>query len=215
MTRLALLSGALVATFLFASRGAASGCSASYGQCGGTGWTGATCCATGFSCQYSNDYFSQCRPYVGNSACSSTYGQCGGIGWTGATCCQSDWTCEYNNDYYYQCLPPTDTSSPRSSSKTSTTTAYVSQTTTVPSACATNWGQCGGTGWTGPTCCTDNWPCVYGNDYYWQCIPPSSCTSALDIPHKRLENDITDNSQQARLLEARLLRVPPRLFRQL
>lgn len=34
-------------------------CSALYGQCGGEGWSGATCCSTG-SCTYSNAYYSQC-----------------------------------------------------------------------------------------------------------------------------------------------------------
>ncbi|KAJ3203338.1 hypothetical protein HDU82_006667 [Entophlyctis luteolus] len=36
-----------------------SACSSLYGQCGGQGWTGATCCASG-SCKYSNSYYSQC-----------------------------------------------------------------------------------------------------------------------------------------------------------
>jgi hypothetical protein len=34
-------------------------CSSLYGQCGGIGWTGATCCASG-TCTYSNAYYSQC-----------------------------------------------------------------------------------------------------------------------------------------------------------
>lgn len=34
-------------------------CSALYGQCGGTGWSGATCCASG-TCKVSNSYYSQC-----------------------------------------------------------------------------------------------------------------------------------------------------------
>lgn len=34
-------------------------CVALYAQCGGTGYTGGTCCTTG-SCQYSNQYYSQC-----------------------------------------------------------------------------------------------------------------------------------------------------------
>jgi arabinoxylan arabinofuranohydrolase len=34
-------------------------CQTLYGQCGGSGWTGATCCAQG-TCQYSNSYYSQC-----------------------------------------------------------------------------------------------------------------------------------------------------------
>ncbi|KAL7937633.1 carbohydrate-binding module family 1 protein [Trichoderma chlorosporum] len=36
-------------------------CSPLYGQCGGNGWTGATCCAQG-TCQFSNDWYSQCVP---------------------------------------------------------------------------------------------------------------------------------------------------------
>ncbi|TFK76897.1 glycoside hydrolase family 3 protein [Pluteus cervinus] len=33
-----------------------------WGQCGGIGWTGATTCASGSFCQYSNDWYSQCVP---------------------------------------------------------------------------------------------------------------------------------------------------------
>ncbi|KAH8900349.1 carbohydrate esterase family 5 protein [Thozetella sp. PMI_491] len=36
-----------------------TGCAALYGQCGGTGWTGATCCSSG-TCKYSNAWYSQC-----------------------------------------------------------------------------------------------------------------------------------------------------------
>ncbi|KIJ47919.1 glycoside hydrolase family 6 protein [Sphaerobolus stellatus SS14] len=33
-----------------------------YGQCGGQGWTGATTCASGSVCTFSNPYYSQCLP---------------------------------------------------------------------------------------------------------------------------------------------------------
>ncbi|KAJ5579415.1 hypothetical protein N7450_008282 [Penicillium hetheringtonii] len=33
---------------------------AHWGQCGGSGWTGGTTCASGYSCTYFNDYYSQC-----------------------------------------------------------------------------------------------------------------------------------------------------------
>jgi hypothetical protein len=33
-----------------------------YGQCGGTGWTGATACASGSTCKVSGAYYSQCLP---------------------------------------------------------------------------------------------------------------------------------------------------------
>jgi hypothetical protein len=35
-------------------------CAPKYGQCGGNGWTGATCCQSGSTCRYSNDWYSQC-----------------------------------------------------------------------------------------------------------------------------------------------------------
>ncbi|KZV86720.1 hypothetical protein EXIGLDRAFT_840544 [Exidia glandulosa HHB12029] len=41
-----------------------------WGQCGGTGWTGATTCAAGSVCTVSNQYYSQCIP--SSSAPTST-----------------------------------------------------------------------------------------------------------------------------------------------
>lgn len=35
---------------------------AGYGQCGGTGYTGSTTCVSGYTCTYSNAYYSQCLP---------------------------------------------------------------------------------------------------------------------------------------------------------
>ncbi|KAI1872161.1 uncharacterized protein JN550_003880 [Neoarthrinium moseri] len=41
--------------------GGSGGCTvARYGQCGGSGYSGCTTCASGSSCSYSNDYYSQC-----------------------------------------------------------------------------------------------------------------------------------------------------------
>lgn len=37
-----------------------------------------------------------------------------------------------------------------------------------------NYGQCGGQGWTGPTTCNSGWSCVYSNPWYSQCLPGSS-----------------------------------------
>ncbi|KIJ66930.1 glycoside hydrolase family 10 protein [Hydnomerulius pinastri MD-312] len=36
--------------------------SQAWGQCGGQGWTGATTCVAGYTCTYSNAYYSQCLP---------------------------------------------------------------------------------------------------------------------------------------------------------
>lgn len=55
----------------------AVGCSALWGQCGGQGWAGATCCAAGSTCTYSNPYYSQCLPGSGGngSSCPSVGSQ--------------------------------------------------------------------------------------------------------------------------------------------
>ncbi|KAG8170177.1 hypothetical protein KVR01_000922 [Diaporthe batatas] len=41
--------------------GSGSGTVAQWGQCGGIGWTGATTCASGFTCKVQNSYYSQCQ----------------------------------------------------------------------------------------------------------------------------------------------------------
>ncbi|KIJ52374.1 glycoside hydrolase family 27 protein [Sphaerobolus stellatus SS14] len=46
--------------------------SGAWGQCGGTGWAGATTCITGYTCTYSNPYYSQCLPGASTSPSSSS-----------------------------------------------------------------------------------------------------------------------------------------------
>ncbi|KAH7925352.1 hypothetical protein BV22DRAFT_444626 [Leucogyrophana mollusca] len=36
---------------------------------------------------------------------------------------------------------------------------------------ASDYGQCGGIGWTGPTTCPSGWTCTVSDDYYSQCLP--------------------------------------------
>ncbi|KAK4121203.1 carbohydrate-binding module family 1 protein [Parathielavia appendiculata] len=40
--------------------GGSTNCAAKWGQCGGSGWTGPTCCQSGSTCQASNQWYSQC-----------------------------------------------------------------------------------------------------------------------------------------------------------
>ncbi|KAH6880459.1 glycosyl hydrolases family 11-domain-containing protein [Thelonectria olida] len=42
------------------SSSGSSSCAALYGQCGGSSWTGATCCASG-TCTKANEWYSQCK----------------------------------------------------------------------------------------------------------------------------------------------------------
>ncbi|KAI1631804.1 carbohydrate-binding module family 1 [Biscogniauxia mediterranea] len=44
-------------------------------------------------------------------------------------------------------------------------------------ACADLWGQCGGTGWTGATCCPSGSSCVKTNEYYSQCLSGADGTT--------------------------------------
>ncbi|KEP45190.1 putative alpha-L-arabinofuranosidase axhA [Rhizoctonia solani 123E] len=53
---------------------------------------------------------------------------------------------------------------------TTESTTISSSSTTAPTggSCSALYGQCGGIGYTGPTCCQSG-TCKYGNDYYSQC----------------------------------------------
>lgn len=46
--------------------------SSAYGQCGGTGWTGATTCVSGYVCTYENDWYSQCIPGTASTTAATT-----------------------------------------------------------------------------------------------------------------------------------------------
>lgn len=52
-------------------------------------------------------------------------------------------------------------------------------------ACAaaqqTEWGQCGGIGWSGATTCVSGTVCTKLNDYYFQCLPGTPSTSATSF----------------------------------
>ncbi|KAG9041219.1 hypothetical protein FS837_012545 [Tulasnella sp. UAMH 9824] len=63
----------------------------------------------------------------------------------------------------------TTTTTSTTTSKTSSTTTKTSSTTTASGATQTLYGQCGGTGWTGPTVCAQG-TCTYSNAYYSQCL---------------------------------------------
>ncbi|KAK6512412.1 hypothetical protein TWF481_001298 [Arthrobotrys musiformis] len=57
-----------------------------------------------------------------------------------------------------------------STTTTTTTTTRTTTTTTAGGALQTQWGQCGGQGWTGPTACAPPASCVSSNPYYSQCL---------------------------------------------
>ncbi|TPX12823.1 uncharacterized protein E0L32_006703 [Thyridium curvatum] len=48
--------------------------------------------------------------------------------------------------------------------------------------CGSQWAQCGGIGFNGPTCCASGSTCVKQNDYYSQCLPGQQVTSNPSTP---------------------------------
>ncbi|KAM0789741.1 hypothetical protein ACM66B_006596 [Microbotryomycetes sp. NB124-2] len=180
---------------------ACSGQAGNYGQCGGTGFNNGNpmCCATGWTCTYSNDYYSQCLPST--TACTNTFdGRCGGSGWIGSTCCPVGSACVAQSEWYSSCVVgaqsdvpwSASSSAPPSSSSTSTKTSSVAPSTsqapttssTTSSAAPTQsaptcslvaaYGQCGGSGYTGCESCTSGYYCLKSNDWYSQCVPGSA-----------------------------------------
>lgn len=65
------------------------------------------------------------------------------------------------------------TSTTKSSSTLSTTTTTQPSTTTTTTSGGTQtiYGQCGGSGWTGPTTCASGSTCNVQNQWYSQCLP--------------------------------------------
>nr|AWL24826.1 glycoside hydrolase 11 [Rhizophlyctis rosea] len=60
---------------------------------------------------------------------------------------------------------PTTTQQQTQPPRTTTT-----QGNTGGGSCAAKWGQCGGQGWTGPTCCQSGSSCKASNQWYSQCL---------------------------------------------
>ncbi|KAH9474645.1 4-O-methyl-glucuronoyl methylesterase [Psilocybe cubensis] len=50
---------------------------------------------------------------------------------------------------------------------------------TALSQTAPSYGQCGGTGWSGPTTCPSGWTCTFSNQWYSQCLPGAATTTSF------------------------------------
>lgn len=65
---------------------------------------------------------------------------------------------------------PTTSASGSSGTGTGTGSGTGTGIGTGNSGTAAKYGQCGGTGWTGPTICVTGSTCTYSSDYYSQCL---------------------------------------------
>ncbi|BGP54626.1 hypothetical protein JCM8202v2_002213 [Rhodotorula sphaerocarpa] len=142
---------------------------AAYAQCGGVGYTGDTCCVSGYTCVFSNSYYSQCVPGSNPPSTTTTTPAAPTPTPPGCTGLQSA--------YDSQCVP--------GSNPPSTTTTTPAAPTPTPPGCTglqSAYGQCGGQGYLGATCCPTGYICSVSNPYYSQCVPvsanPSSSSSS-------------------------------------
>ncbi|KAK3309214.1 glycoside hydrolase family 6 protein [Chaetomium strumarium] len=62
--------------------------------------------------------------------------------------------------------------------------------------CASQWGQCGGNGWTGPTCCASGSTCVKQNDWYSQCLPGTQVTTTAGQSSSSRPTSSSSSSRQ-------------------
>ncbi|KAG9043081.1 hypothetical protein FS837_010051 [Tulasnella sp. UAMH 9824] len=120
------LTGSLVPLLLLLT--AVNAQSGAWGQCGGQNWTGATTCIDGWTCVYSNPYYSQClQVTTTTTATSSTTSK------TSTTSASSSKTSSTTTT--------TKSSSSTTTSTTLTTTTSKTSTSTSSSASPTNSGS--------------------------------------------------------------------------
>ncbi|KAF9563845.1 hypothetical protein CPC08DRAFT_705760 [Agrocybe pediades] len=62
-----MAKSALALALVCSAAGYVSAQAPAWGQCGGQGWSGATTCVSGWTCTYSNPYYSQCLQGSGSS----------------------------------------------------------------------------------------------------------------------------------------------------
>merc|ERR1711965_1236746 len=108
------------------------------------------------------------------ATCSNgPYSQCGATGYTGETCCPAGYQCHFDNEWWSACYPAASPPPPPSPPPS----------LTCPTA---PYGQCGGNGYTGPTCCPAGFGCTFSNEWWSGCqelaSPPSPPPPPLCAP---------------------------------
>lgn len=94
------------AAAFFAVLPVVSGQAALWGQCGGSGWAGATTCASGSCCTYSNAYYSQCLPCTGSGETSSSIASTSVTTPESSTAASSTATCTLPSTYRWTSTGP-------------------------------------------------------------------------------------------------------------
>lgn len=118
--------------------------------------------------------------------CALLWGQCGGELWEGPSCCVAGSYCHEQSQWYHQCQPG-DGSAPEAEpeaeegevepeaeaeeveAKPEAEEAEVEPEDESKEQCAALWGQCGGSTWTGTTCCQAGSVCKVHNEWWHYC----------------------------------------------
>jgi len=138
--------------------------------------------------------------------CAPLWGQCGGELWEGPSCCVAGSYCHEQSRWYYQCQPGDGSASevePEAEEETEAETEEVEAEPVEPEAeaeeveaepeaeeeevepedeskeqCAALWGQCGGSTWTGTTCCQTGSVCKVHNAWWHYCAEDNGSSMA-------------------------------------
>jgi len=132
-------------------------CVGAWGKCGGSGWTGLTCCVSGYYCVAQSEWYSQCTDVPPGSTPAPTIT-------TAPT--PTDVTDPSSEPTLAPTLSPVATTISQTLSPTSPPTDSDGS-----SGCIAVWGKCGGSGYNGPTCCESGNYCKYQDEWYSQCTP--------------------------------------------
>tara|TARA_B110001452_G_scaffold153195_1_gene127456 strand:+ start:163 stop:813 length:651 start_codon:yes stop_codon:yes gene_type:complete len=174
---ISLLVAGVIAVGLLASPGehaapvvVLSACAtAAYGQCGGTGFTGDSCCPDGSECVLRSADYSQCSPACLNEA----WGQCGGKDFLGSSCCPGSHSCVLRSVDFSQCVPQSPAVAVPAVAAVAVPAAVPVAAAALPLSdpgCTTKpWTQCGGKKYTGAKCCPDGYHCTFRTEDYSQC----------------------------------------------
>jgi beta-xylosidase len=77
---------------------------------------------------------------------------------------------QFSMEFPGSTTPPSTSSSVTPPATTVTTTSSSPTSSSGGSGCSAKWSQCGGQGWTGPTCCQSGSTCQAQNQWYSQCL---------------------------------------------
>ncbi|KAJ3883080.1 hypothetical protein F5051DRAFT_435505 [Lentinula edodes] len=138
----------------------------------GTNWVQINDAAHGFGSISSNPITADLRVYgrvfIGTNGRGIFYGVPAGAAPPPTSTVASTSTTSISSTSKTTTTPTTISSTTSSHSTTTSTTSSSSPTST---STASAYGQCGGSGWTGPTACVAGYTCVAQNTFYSQCIP--------------------------------------------